>query len=126
MSDRISISGIILCGLIISGPGVLIDVTITQASAVWELYDLAPQAQRLGTACLGNADRPRPYRLYRVYDRIQRPDRACGSRKRDAPPSTWLLGSLDGPSIAERQLENLGLLSWLSIDAFQERSEEIL
>ena len=49
-----------------------------------------------------------------------------GRGKRDAPPSTWLLGSLDGPSIAERQLENLGLLSWLSIDAFQERSEEIL
>ncbi|NYD79283.1 YibE/F family protein [Arthrobacter cupressi] len=42
MSDRISISGIILCGLIISGLGVLNDVTITQSSAVWELYELAP------------------------------------------------------------------------------------
>jgi len=43
MSDRISISGIILCGLIISGLGVLNDVTITQSSAVWELYELAPE-----------------------------------------------------------------------------------
>jgi uncharacterized membrane protein len=42
MSPQISISGIILCGLIISGLGVLNDVTITQSSAVWELYELAP------------------------------------------------------------------------------------
>ncbi|WP_104172585.1 YibE/F family protein [Arthrobacter sp. Y81] len=43
ISDNISISGIILCGLIISGLGVLNDVTITQSSAVWELYELAPE-----------------------------------------------------------------------------------
>ncbi|MFJ6536565.1 YibE/F family protein [Paenarthrobacter sp. NPDC091711] len=42
MSPQISISGIILCGLIVSGLGVLNDVTITQSSAVWELYELAP------------------------------------------------------------------------------------
>lgn len=41
-SANISISGVILCGLIISGLGVLNDVTITQSSAVWELYELAP------------------------------------------------------------------------------------
>lgn len=48
-SDSISISGIIMCGLIISGLGVLNDVTITQSSAVWELYELAPNttARRL-------------------------------------------------------------------------------
>jgi uncharacterized membrane protein len=43
-SANISISGVILCGLIISGLGVLNDVTITQSSAVWELYELAPQS----------------------------------------------------------------------------------
>ena len=43
-SDNISVSGIILCGLIISGLGVLNDVTITQSSAVWEMYELAPGA----------------------------------------------------------------------------------
>src|SRR4029453_4106524 len=42
-----------------------------------------------------------------------------------APPSTWLLGSLDGPSFDQWPLEKLGLLSWLCIDAFQQRSEEI-
>lgn len=43
ISGNISISGIILCGLIISGLGVLNDVTITQSSAVWELWELAPE-----------------------------------------------------------------------------------
>ncbi|WP_284977827.1 YibE/F family protein [Arthrobacter sp. fls2-241-R2A-200] len=44
MSDKMSISGIVLCGLIISGLGVLNDVTITQSAAVWELYELAPHS----------------------------------------------------------------------------------
>ncbi|NKX51006.1 YibE/F family protein, partial [Arthrobacter deserti] len=44
MSDQISLSGVIMCGLIISGLGVLNDVTITQSSAVWEMYELAPGA----------------------------------------------------------------------------------
>ncbi|WP_427008295.1 YibE/F family protein [Pseudarthrobacter sp. H2] len=43
ISGNISISGIILCGLIISGLGVLNDVTIAQSSSVWELYELAPE-----------------------------------------------------------------------------------
>ncbi len=54
MSSQISISGIILCGLIISGLGVLNDVTITQSSAVWELYELAPNtsARKLFTSAM--------------------------------------------------------------------------
>ena len=54
MSDNISISGIILCGLIISGLGVLNDVTITQSSAVWELWELAPEtsARKLFTSAM--------------------------------------------------------------------------
>ncbi|MDQ0676407.1 putative membrane protein [Pseudarthrobacter siccitolerans] len=53
-SANISISGVILCGLIISGLGVLNDVTITQSSAVWELYELAPQssARKLFTSAM--------------------------------------------------------------------------
>ncbi|MDQ5840995.1 MAG: YibE/F family protein, partial [Chloroflexota bacterium] len=43
ISGNISISGIILCGLIVSGLGVLNDVNIAQSSAVWELYELAPE-----------------------------------------------------------------------------------
>ncbi len=42
VSDKLSISGVITCGIIISGLGVLNDVTVTQSSAVWELHDLAP------------------------------------------------------------------------------------
>lgn len=54
VSANISISGIILCGLIISGLGVLNDVTITQSSAVWELYELAPEtsARKLFTSAM--------------------------------------------------------------------------
>ena len=42
-SENLSFSGLITCGLIISGLGVLNDVTITQSSAVWELHELAPR-----------------------------------------------------------------------------------
>lgn len=54
VSDHISISGIILCGLIISGLGVLNDVTITQSSAVWELWEIAPgtSARKLFAAAM--------------------------------------------------------------------------
>ncbi|MFC0582105.1 YibE/F family protein [Micrococcoides hystricis] len=38
------LSGIILCGLLIAGLGVLNDVTITQSSAVWELNEMKPTA----------------------------------------------------------------------------------
>jgi uncharacterized membrane protein len=40
----ISLSGIIICGMIIASLGVLNDVTITQASAVWELAELSPES----------------------------------------------------------------------------------
>jgi uncharacterized membrane protein len=53
-SSNITITGVILCGLIISGLGVLNDVTITQSSAVWELYELAPasSARKLFTSAM--------------------------------------------------------------------------
>ncbi|WP_454856342.1 YibE/F family protein [Promicromonospora soli] len=38
--------GIALCGIVLAGMGVLNDVTITQASAVWELRAVAPTATR--------------------------------------------------------------------------------
>ncbi|MDR1214334.1 MAG: YibE/F family protein [Propionibacteriaceae bacterium] len=38
--------GVLLCGLVLAGVGVLNDVTITQASAVWELRAAAPTATR--------------------------------------------------------------------------------
>jgi uncharacterized membrane protein len=41
-AGRLSVSGMITCGLVISGLGVLNDVTVTQSSAVWELHELAP------------------------------------------------------------------------------------
>ncbi|MDP5228271.1 MULTISPECIES: YibE/F family protein [Arthrobacter] len=53
-SGTISISGVVLCGLIVASLGALNDVTITQASAVWELYELSPgtSAGRLFTSAM--------------------------------------------------------------------------
>ncbi len=42
----IDVRGILLCGMVLAGVGVLNDVTITQASAVWELRAAAPSASR--------------------------------------------------------------------------------
>jgi len=55
---HVSISGLLLCGLVIGTLGVLNDATVTQASAVWELSGADP--------------RPRPGRLYRSAMRIGR------------------------------------------------------
>ncbi len=41
---HISVTGLILCGMIVGALGVLNDVTITQASAVWELSESDPDA----------------------------------------------------------------------------------
>ncbi|PZR53103.1 YibE/F family protein [Xylanimonas oleitrophica] len=46
MVPGLSLQQIALCGLVLAGMGVLNDVTITQASAVWELRELAPHAPR--------------------------------------------------------------------------------
>ncbi|MGY3128723.1 putative membrane protein [Agrococcus sp. UYP33] len=42
----VDLSDVFVCGLILAGMGVLNDVTITQASAVWELRAVAPGASR--------------------------------------------------------------------------------
>jgi uncharacterized membrane protein len=42
------LSGIILCGLVLAGLGVLNDVTITQVSAVWEIREHAPRMSTAG------------------------------------------------------------------------------
>lgn len=42
LAPEISLRGIVLCGMILAGLGVLNDVTITQASAVWELKATDP------------------------------------------------------------------------------------
>ena len=42
----VDLSDVFVCGLVLAGMGVLNDVTITQASAVWELRAVAPGATR--------------------------------------------------------------------------------
>lgn len=43
LTGNADLSGVILCGIIVAGLGVLNDVTITQASAVWEVRAHAPE-----------------------------------------------------------------------------------
>ena len=43
----LSLTSVVICGIIVAGLGVLNDVTITQASAVWELADSDPDQKRL-------------------------------------------------------------------------------
>jgi uncharacterized membrane protein len=43
----LALTSVVLCGIIVAGLGVLNDVTITQASAVWELADSDPDQKRL-------------------------------------------------------------------------------
>lgn len=42
-----TLTSVVLCGIIVAGLGVLNDVTITQASAVWELADSDPDPRQL-------------------------------------------------------------------------------
>ncbi|MCW2782595.1 MAG: YibE/F family protein, partial [Marmoricola sp.] len=46
MVNHLDFRGLLLCAIIIAGLGVLNDVTITQASAVWELRAAAPEMPR--------------------------------------------------------------------------------
>jgi len=45
-AGQIQLSGLLLCGIVIASLGVLNDVTVTQASAVWELHATDPNQSR--------------------------------------------------------------------------------
>ncbi|KAA1422690.1 YibE/F family protein [Mumia zhuanghuii] len=49
IADQISLSGVVTASMVIAGLGVLNDVTVTQASAVWELRAAQPAASRRRT-----------------------------------------------------------------------------
>jgi Predicted multitransmembrane protein len=42
VAGQVRLSGLLLCGIIVASLGILNDVTVTQASAVWELHALSP------------------------------------------------------------------------------------
>ncbi|MGR6901351.1 YibE/F family protein [Glutamicibacter creatinolyticus] len=44
VAPQVSLTGLLICGLLIGGLGVLNDVTITQSATVWELAEAAPRA----------------------------------------------------------------------------------
>lgn len=43
IAGHVRLSGLVLCGVVVASLGILNDVTVTQASAVWELRDLHPK-----------------------------------------------------------------------------------
>jgi len=46
MLPGVDVRGVLLCGMVLAGVGVLNDVTVTQASSVWELRSAAPGSTR--------------------------------------------------------------------------------
>jgi uncharacterized membrane protein len=54
MAPDIQLRGVLLAGLVLAGLGVLNDVTVTQASSVWELHEAHPSmgARRLFTSAM--------------------------------------------------------------------------
>jgi uncharacterized membrane protein len=44
VAGQVSLSGLLLAGIVVASLGILNDVTVTQASAVWELRSLSPDA----------------------------------------------------------------------------------
>jgi uncharacterized membrane protein len=46
LSNKVDLSGLLLGGIVIGSLGVLNDVTVTQASAVWELHETDPTQSR--------------------------------------------------------------------------------
>ena len=65
----LSLTSVVICGIIVAGLGVLNDVTITQASAVWETRRLRP---RLAAPVLPrDANRPGSHRLDRLHHRVR-------------------------------------------------------
>ena len=58
---KISISGLIVCGIIVGALGVINDITVTQASAVWELSAADPACVMAFALQGRHADRARPH-----------------------------------------------------------------
>ncbi|WP_313811035.1 YibE/F family protein [Glutamicibacter sp.] len=44
VAPQVSLTGLLICGILVGGMGVLNDVTITQSATVWELAESAPNA----------------------------------------------------------------------------------
>ena len=64
---QVSITGLLLAGFIIGSLGVLNDVTVTQASTVFELADVGDGASRAGDLPRRDAGGPRPHRQHRLH-----------------------------------------------------------
>ncbi len=67
VAEHIDFRGLLSCSVIIAGLGILNDVTITQASSVWELRAAAPRDAAARAVRERDADRPRPHRFDRVH-----------------------------------------------------------
>ena len=78
----LSFTGLLTCAVVIAGLGVLNDVTITQASSVWELRSAAPAARAPPPLHQRHADRPRPHRLRDLHDPLRvRRHRTAGAAR---------------------------------------------
>lgn len=63
----LDLRALLTCGMVIAGLGVLNDVTITQASAVWELHAANPALGRRRLLAGRDEDRPGPHHVDRLH-----------------------------------------------------------
>ena len=68
---ELSFQGLFACAAIVAGLGVLNDVTITQASSVWEIRAAVPGDGPGPGLRQRHADRPRPHRVHDLHDRLR-------------------------------------------------------
>ena len=67
----LNFSGLVLAGIVVAGLGILNDVTITQASAIWQLREVSPDIGWRELYRAGDGGGPRPHRLDRLHDRLR-------------------------------------------------------
>jgi uncharacterized membrane protein len=108
------LSGLVTCGIILAGLGVLNDVTITQASAVWEFHQLAPHqpvrrlfasGMQVGRDHLASI----VYTLAFAYAGAALPSILLGTLYA-RPLSQWLVSGEVAEEIARALVASLGLI----------------
>lgn len=108
------LSGLVTCGIILAGLGVLNDVTITQASAVWEFHQLAPHqpvrrlfasGMQVGRDHLASI----VYTLAFAYAGAALPSILLGTLY-DRPLAQWLVSGEVAEEIARALVASLGLI----------------
>ena len=104
----LNFSGLVLAGVVVAGLGVLNDVTITQASAIWQLSEVSPDMTWRELYTAGDGGGPRPHRLDRLHDRLRlRRGRAAAAAALRALRAAPVDDRCSAPRLAEEVIRTL-------------------